>query len=409
MRGKYRNLLQLGAAWAVRARLRRRIENVVSWESTRALDPGCTAIIGMCHRLPRVLLANLRCLAQASWPALCRVVVVVDGPHGCVPQEVLDEALRLKVPFSLSISYYSPEQAALSEAIQLPYVYSWMSWCIGIAQCRTEALLIHDYDALVFQDALRSRYEAFVDSGVLVQGIKWYEGNGVRAEDRLATTFEAFVDTAWVRQVPPLALFNKIGYRRGFSVDFDTLLWLQDAKTPFHKRASVGMSDRTLVHPSQMIHQYTMFRRHPGKALPCFSMPMIPFFEWLSGRPEALRGASRRLEGASGRIVDLFGDGTRVNLSHLAKDQIDWALKQMVQASLHLDLPPSGDLYDYGKHLYDLARIPAADIWQGDFTDLQRAWIERARKSRESGSVLDSGVPSTRKPVDAHREGYGNP
>ena len=45
------------------------------------------------------------------------------------------------------------------------------------------------------------RYREFVESGVFVQGIRWYQNNGIRPEDRLATTFEAFIDVPWALAV----------------------------------------------------------------------------------------------------------------------------------------------------------------------------------------------------------------
>jgi hypothetical protein len=379
MRGKYSSWPKFFAAYGIREILRLRLRNAVSWQPLQQPEPGCTAIIGMCHRLPEVLLGNLRCLHAAAWPELTRAIVVVDAQRGSIPAALEAQAVEICSKFKLEFRYYTPAQAALTERLRLPYVFSWLSWSIALAECTTAQVFIQDYDALVFGDALQRRYAEFVKSRAAVQGIQWYHGAGFTAEDQLATTFEAFVDTAWIRSRHPLDIFQKIGYRDGASRDYDTLLYLQHVRTPVERRTIAAMAPADLVHPSQMIHQFTMFRRFPGKALPCFSIPMIPFFGFLSGKTSALADAIGRLDERTGQVVNFFGDGTRANFALLERPQVDWALKQMVQACLRLEIQPFADLYRYGERLYAVAGVESDAVWLGDFTEAQRSWIERSR------------------------------
>ena len=133
-----------------------------------------------------------------------------------------------------------------------------------------------------------------------------------------------------------------------------------------------------MVHPSQMIHQYTMFRRSPGAALPCSSIPMIPFFSYLSGRSANIERATQMLQHTRRENMDLLGDGTRINFSKLDTTQTDWVLKNIVQACIALSIAPDERIYAYGEALYRIVGAPANDIWRGDFTDKQRAWISAA-------------------------------
>ena len=142
-----------------------------------------------------------------------------------------------------------------------------------------------------------------------------------------------------------------------------------------------------LIHPSQMIHQYTMFRQSPNAVLPCFAIPQIPFFRYLSGRKEAIDHATRELASMKRDNLNLLGDGTRINLSMLGIGQVDWALKQMVQACLALSIAPDPKIYLYGRALYRIIQTSAHDIWRGDFTDQQRLWIDAAAKTLSLDSV----------------------
>ena len=235
---------------------------------------------------------------------------------------------------------------------------------------------------LVLGPALEHRYKEFAGSGAKVQGIAWYQSDGVKTEDGLATTFEAFMDARWLRASPPVTLFNKLRVVRRRSIDFDITLDLQHRLLSKEQRTILPMSLDELVHPSQMIHQYTMFRRRPAAHLPCFSIPMIPFFAYLSGRTEALANATRALKQSDGRDVDLLNDDARINLSMLDVSQVDWLLKQIVQACLSLSIPPNHEIYTYGVALYKITGTSVANLWQGDFTVRQRSWINGALVSR---------------------------
>ncbi|HEX5472875.1 MAG TPA: hypothetical protein VFW73_13370, partial [Lacipirellulaceae bacterium] len=327
MKGKFKNPLIHVAAALRRERLRGKVAGLVEWKRLPESDRGCTAIIGVCSKLPDVLLANLRFLNASKWPELKRVIAVVD----CLPApswEKLAEEVTARFPdLNLEFLYYAPEQFAFAESVKLPYVYAWLSWCIALKHTRTSHVFFHDYDALLLDGSLGERYSNFVNSRSKVQGISWYQYNGVEIEDHVATTFEAFMDTAWLRSSPSVELFNKLRVIRGRSVDFDITLNLQYTTLCEGERTIMPMSLEQLVHPSQMIHQYTMFRRSPAAALPCFSIPMIPFFSWLAGCRDSLARATQVLRSGDRENLDLLGDGTRVNLPQLTIRQVTRLLK----------------------------------------------------------------------------------
>jgi hypothetical protein len=382
MKGKYSNVVRYSVAKAYREYIRRRIAGIVHWQPQTESQEGCTAIIGMCSRLPSVLAATLQCLEAGKWPSLNAVLVAVDNVPASLPEGFESDTKSRFPELNLQFLYYSPEQSALAESLKLPFIYSWLSWCICLAQVRTRHVLIHDYDALVLGSSLGRRYARFAESQVKVQGIAWYQANGIGPEHRLATTFEAFVDAQWVRTFDPIMLFNKIRFRKGRSVDYDTLLDLQENWLGDEDRDIFPMGLEDLVHPSQMIHQYTMFRKFPGSPLPCFSIIMIPFFSWLGGDAEALRRAVDALKASTKNRVDLIGDGSAFNLSQLTTVAVDWMLKQMLQVVVARGVPPFPDLLEYGSALYEASNTPAELIWVGDFLPDHRQWLSSVRGAR---------------------------
>src|SRR5688500_18814801 len=194
MHGKYDSWPRFLSAYAYRQWVRFRLRDTVSWPSEAPSQPGCSALIGMCHRLPDVLIGNLTCLNAVAWPALKEVIVVVDSTRGCLPKGLEDAARQVASNVRLRFAYYTAEQAKLTEEIRLPYVFSWLSWSIAVSMCQTQHALLQDYDALILNDNLARRYDKFADGGAVIQGIRWYVGNGIEEGDHLATTFETFFD-----------------------------------------------------------------------------------------------------------------------------------------------------------------------------------------------------------------------
>lgn len=333
----------------------------------------------MAHRLPDVLIGNLACLISGAWPELREIIIVVDSTRGCLPDGLEEKAHATVGAIPLRFLYYSDEQARKAEAAGLPYVYAWLSWSIGMTASKTRHILLQDYDALILDDVLAHRYRKFAESGAVIQGIKWYEGNGVLESDRLATTFETFLDLDWLRPFPMIELFNKVGYEGKRSRDYDILLEIQHRYTPLERRSIEPMPDESIVHPSQMIHQYTMFRKFPGKVLPCASLLMIPFFEWMSGKREALSLATRRIEERQGTTSNFFGDDVLVNFASLQTGSVDWNLKQMVRVCLNRGVEPFADLARYGDAIYEMSGVAPEAAWVGDFTPVQRTWADAAR------------------------------
>ena len=391
LKGKYPSLLRLVLARAYREVTRHRVSSLVTWAPLDRPQEGCTAVLGMCSRLSGILQANLACLDRGRWPGLKSVVVVVDDVRGCLPAGMEERVQRAFPDLQIEFTYYTPRQAQVLESLKLPYAYAWLSWSIGIARATTRDVLIDDYDALILDSSLERRHERFLASGAKVQGVRWYEGGGVLASHRLATTFEAFVDAAWLRRHRPLDWFPQVTYRLGRSVDYDILLELQENELPGEARDVSPMELDDLVDPSQMIHQYTMFRKRPGAELPCFAMPMIPFFRFLGGDEAALERATAALDRQGSACVDLIGDGSAINLAQLGTAEVDWALKQMLQVLTALRIPSCPGLLAYGSRLYQVAQTEPGRVWVGDFLPSHRSWLETLSGSGGPGALACGG------------------
>jgi hypothetical protein len=359
---------------------RYRISKIFSWEPLPQLESGCTAIIAMCSRMPYVLAANLDCLNKNRWSELKEVLITVDAEKGALPEGFEEDILQRFPQLKITFLYYNQQQAKLSAKISDPFIYSWLSWGTCLNHVRTQTVLIHDYDALLLSaQALEKRYQAFLESGVKIQGITWYKSNGFVTEDRLATTFEAFADVNWIRSFPPVMGYNKVGTFKGRRVDYDTYLDIQANHTPIEHRTIIPMGIEEVVHPSQMITQYMRFRNTPGKRLACFAVIMIPLFYFISGQKNAIINATQVLQRSPLERVDLLSDGVLMNLSLLDTKSVDFMLKLMVQALIGLEIKPFKALIEYGIELYRITKTPQEQVWVGDFTNAQREWIEVAR------------------------------
>jgi hypothetical protein len=211
-----------------------------------------------------------------------------------------------------------------------------------------------------------------------MQGVSWYHAQGILPEDRLATTFEAFISAEWLRKFKPIRAMNQVGVLNGRRVDFDILTEMQahGAETSERDVSEMGFED--LVHPSQMIHQYTVYRKFPGKAWCCSALTMIPFFYYLSGEKESFKTAIQKIYAARDKKTDLLDDACLINFSWLTSSEVDKMLKNMVQVCVKHNVAPFKDLVDYGKALYEFTGTPERDFWKGTFDASHKRWIETA-------------------------------
>lgn len=362
--------------------LRYRVSKLIKWTPSVDLKPGGTIVIGMCSKLHDILYVNLACLDKNKWAKLEEIIIVVDTKQGVLPNNFEQDIVAKFPNLALTFLYYNHQQARFTEKLKHPLVYAWLSWCIGLNHVKTETALIQDYDALILDNkVLEKRYQVFLESKSVIQGIAWYKVNGFKSTDKLCSTFEALVDINWVKSFPPVRLFSKVGVFDKRQVDYDILLDIQANHTPETQRTIFPMSTQELVHPSQVIHQYTMFRKFPRKKLPCSSIIIIPFFHLLSGKKEALSQAIQAIQQGDLNKVDLLGDNTQINLSLLETSSVNFILKLMLRLIFSLEITPFKGFIDYGSALYTVSQTPPELFWVGDFTEEQKQWIKRAENT----------------------------
>jgi hypothetical protein len=355
MLGKYKNPVYFHAAKCFRWIRTARLRGIVPAPAANTeLLAGCTVIMAMPHRLPTVLFATLEFLNQCAWNELKRTIVCVDCPDSLEMRMIEEDSQKRFPSLKIEFVFYSNDQFKLANRLSLPYIFSWLSWSIAISKVQTKTLFIQDYDALNLKPCLEARYKAFLQDGSKFQGISWYEANGISKRDRLATTFQAFIETEWVRSFDPLLGFNRVGKIEDRTVDFDTFLFAQYHFSSTEDRVVVSVLSTELMHPSQMVHQYTMFRRFPRRAQPCFSIIHIPFFEYWGGNTQAFQNAAQRLRRGTRRASRLLLDAAQIN----------WALEQMITVFRSKGLFLPDDLFEYGDCLYDLVEEAKASRWK---------------------------------------------
>ena len=324
---KYRAELRFRLAQSQRAALRGALRRLVAWRPLEAPAPGYSLIIGCVSSMPAVLHANLTMLERQRRSHLREVIVVFDQPRSALDADLEADLRRRHPALPLRCIFYTPVQARTLGLIRWAWCYSWLSWCLGIAACRTRYALLHDLDALLLrEDVLEERYETIERTGCQYLGARYYQGNGIGREDRLAVTFELMFDAAYVRRTfRPTDLFNAAGRIGGRRVEFDTFLRAQ---------ARAGRVDvapvraRDMVHPSQVFCQYTAHRQRRRYVPPeANNLPMLPYLFYLGGAPGPLRRDTALMQAARRPRAVLFGEP--MDISRLSQAHMDWLLEQV--------------------------------------------------------------------------------
>lgn len=334
MNGKYRSWLKYAAARGKWGMVRAVMGGMSSWEEIKAPELGYEMVIGCPGGLISILGANLEAVSRQDLTSCRRIICVVDWPleeleakWGKVEPNLKDRFSQLPLEFV----YYTRLQAWVMRKLGYPAGYCWFSWQLGLGRVKTKYALLHDFDAFVLERGLlERRYREAVLSGVRWLGQRWYEGNGVERSDKLATTFEMFVDVEHVRRrYRPVDLFNKIDLFKGRSVEFDITLWCQAQEWMERNAegvaAAVDMLEEEYVHPSQVVHQYTELTHKPGYVPP--GKNRLPFVAYLLD----LAGDEAILERAAEEVRDKGGftlGGKWVDLGRTDAEHIEWLFKQ---------------------------------------------------------------------------------
>jgi hypothetical protein len=325
MRGRYGSIVAYARAKAARGLLRAVLRPLVRWSPMTDPRPGYTVIIGCSTPLMAMLGVNLRMLAAQRAENLREVLVVFDRRRSPA-HAALEERVRAEHPnLPARFLYYRGVQERVARAIQWGWVYSWMSWCTGIAHATTRHVVLHDFDAILLHPGvLEARFAEIVRRGHEFVGVSLYKGNGVEASDGLVTTFELILDAAFVRErFRPIHAFNHVTTHHGRTVDFDTFLYVQSRAGA---RSVLPVDEEAMVHPSQMICQYVDHLNGRLPAIEANNLLLIPYFMYLSGEPGPFREVRRRLDGAGERRVNIFGKPA--DLSRLSPVHAAWLSKQ---------------------------------------------------------------------------------
>lgn len=321
MQGKYTSASRFYAVRAQRAALRTLIRPLVSWEEMASPEDGYSIILGCTHRLSDMLSTNLLMLSRQDLTHLREVIVVIDANRDAMLDDFERDLRSRYSALPLRFLYYSQRQLMVTGVVRWAWVYSWLSWCIGISAVKTRYALLHDFDAmLIDRDMLRKRYERMQREPIDYLGVRYYHGNGVHESDRLVTTFEMMFDCAFVRHhFRPLDLFNHVSRHRSRTVDFDTFLYAQSC---LGRAAVMPLAEEDMVHPSQMICQFTELMSgrelNPARS----SLLLIPYF--LSVTDASQRSMIRIMEQLSrngSTAIDFFGKPMRLNCLQLSHAQ----------------------------------------------------------------------------------------
>lgn len=310
------------------------LRSAVSWSPLADPEPGYTVIIGCRAELIPLLAANLRLLQKQDQDHLYEVIAVVDQPGSLELQQRIDAALTVADDLPLRVLHYTPQQLRRARWARTAWAYSWMSWSLGIAATRTRYAMLHDLDAMLLEPSiLRTRYETIVARGDQYLGHRFYNAMGVESSDRLAATYELMLDARYVREhFRPIDLFNKAVVRDGRRIHYDTFLWAQHQ----HGRASVlHIPEEQMVHPSQMICQFTELMDHGRQPRRQPNLPLMPYLFELGGDADWLAEQTVALERTDGPRVPFRG--RELNLSGMTPAHAAWLRKQAgrLEAAIH--------------------------------------------------------------------------
>jgi len=304
--------------------LTRSLQDLVKWSPLEEPKPGYTIVIGCVTDLAGIALANLKALDRCDLSRCAQLTLVFDRPLSEV--HVLSELPDSVGGAPLRVLGYSARQARIARRIGWGWVYSWLSWSIGVGAAKTRAVCLHDLDAMPLTGELFERlFDEFERSGATFQGVRPYSGNGFVEADGFVTTYEMFLDASVLRErAQAIEAFSRFGKRDSVWVDYDTFLYLEERLGGRHL---FEVDPEELFHPSQLLCQYTDHLNDPGR-LPAGggNLSLLAYLLHVGGESASLDAAREALEAGGTRVPV----GPReLDLFDLPMERLDWQETQV--------------------------------------------------------------------------------
>ena len=319
------------------------IAPLISWEPMREPESGYSLLIGCNRNLGPMLLANLRLLTRQKRTNCKEVILAIDGSPDELGAKIIERAKAISGDMPIRFVHYNAKQISITRMVDWGWIYAWLSWSIGIRECKTRYAMLHDFDALLLNpNALEDRYLQVQQRGVEFLGIANHTGGGVVEDDKLVRTFELIFDCSFVRRTfKPIELFNTMKSIAGRRVEFDTFL---NAQHRAGTTSVMPLAEEEMVHPSQMICQYVDFNAARGRVPTNNNLLMIPYYEHIGGDSSLMLDINKQL--ASGaKTVQLWGKPLDVAAITAAHKQ--WMRKQMLRMETTLHGSMTGEVAAY--------------------------------------------------------------
>jgi hypothetical protein len=236
-------------------------------------------------------------------------------------------ACNLAIPHR--IICYGKWQRRVADFVHWPWVNSWLSWTIGLADTTTRHAVLQDLDAMLIKPTfLEERYRFITEQNCQYVSTRWYNGNGLEPADEFCTTFELFFDVDYVRKhCRPVDLFNHISLFDGRSVDFDTFLYVQ-SRGGTRRRLEPG--DLDMVHPAELICQFRYWIQDDHRFnLRAHGLPILLYFLWLGGETKPLVESTKLLRESSDKALTLRGKP--IPIDQIQPDYMAWLIEQITR------------------------------------------------------------------------------
>jgi hypothetical protein len=245
-------------------------------------EDGYTVIIACMKDLAAVAAANIRLIGQMKLDNMHELILLFDCKYEDIPEIVMSRLREVKAYVPARIICSTPKQMHVSHLINWGWVFSWLSWCIGIGAAKTKHVLLHDLDAMAIEPTLfETLYANATASGAQFHGIRQRIDYPRSATEPLVATFELIIEADYLRrEFKPFEGFNKLALIDGECVDFDTFLYTQWCSS---KRSITPIDESQLVHPSQLICAYTDFISGRNLMNGSHNLLVLPYLMYLGG------------------------------------------------------------------------------------------------------------------------------
>lgn len=299
---------------------------LVSWKPLTDPEPGFSIVVGVPWNLMYLLPVNLRFVSRTDRSRLARVHVVFDRPEQPGAEAMIERCRREFPDLPLAFHFQPTAAGRLMRGINATTFYHAMNTAVGLRECRTRVLIMHDFDLFPVRPDHFSRIAETIErNNWKFASPELTDFGGLSYADNVLGTWALGIDALWLREhYAPVDIFPRYERIGGRELKLDPTSWIQ-MRTPQRGIVPNG-SGEGFCHVNHLCGTHLDYKAGRRPAV-VWRLHYLWYLDMLAGESASMTAATGAMRAAQSSEL-VVGDfrvdfrGVHVTCANVLRDEV---------------------------------------------------------------------------------------